>query len=314
MVKVSESNKDILTWTKGVCGVLTFLSGVIALILVTVVSSTKQTFELPLDINRSIRNSTMLGMDGYPEIDTKTFGTARVGMTAAFTGILAGIAYLVVALLRNSEVEQMNGGSNPYVWIFNLIWNVPYFLIISFVAGVSDAFTLTLISLAVFSWLFIFWLDDLMNSYAWRAAKERYMGGQNTYSWIPVVMVLFVAVATLVVIFVHVGFTFSSIAAPAGITITIPIVLAVLYLITPIVYILHRYKTGVTDIFVREMVIYIASGVMVLAAVWLTLLILNADNVAVAFPAHTPSSAASSTATPLTALAGTALAALAMRA
>lgn len=315
--ELDDDNKKYLTWTKVGCGALALISGVIVAILVAITN--KDHFELTLEINRSLRTGAVLGPDFYPEIDSSTFGIARVALTGAFVGILGAIGYLIALLARNMEWMQMAGGSNPYMWIFLLIWNVPYFLVIAFVSGVPDVFVLTLISVVVVAWLFVFWLDDLMQSNAYRLSVYRAQAGYQTFGWIPIVMILFLAVSALVVIFVHLGYTFSADAAPHAILLTVPIVLSVLYLANPIVYILHRYSAGISSIYTRDLILYLINGLMILLAVWLPFAIFSGDDITPFHPAHPApiivslengqqgfqqaSSAASLVATPLAALA-----------
>lgn len=284
--ELDDDDMSYLSWAKIGCGALAFLSGLFMVIFVSI-ETPKENFELTVEVNRSLRTGAVLAVDGYPEIDSSTFGIARVAMTGGFVGILGGLGYLVAYLTRRMEWAQMRGNSNPYVWIFNLFWNVPYFLVIAFVAGVPDVIVLTFISLVVVAWIFLFWLDDIMQSYGYQLSVLIQTGSvASMFNWVPVVMILFLAVSTLTIIFVHLGYTFSAVAAPHAILLTVPLVLSVLYLANPIVYFLHRYRTGITSIFMRDLILYLINGLMILLAVWLPFAVFSGDDITPYHPSH----------------------------
>jgi|SRR6056297_7305 len=287
--ELDDSNMKYLTGTKAVCGILALLSGAFLVIALLVSQSFKDNFDLTLRVNRSLRNGAVADVDGYPVITSDAFGFARVALVGGFTGVLGAVGFLIAALARNLEWEQMRGNSNPYMWIFFLIWNVPYFLVISLTSGVPDVIVLTLLGAVVVAWIFLFWMDDLQTSYgnqlmALRCAEK----GESLFGWVPVVMILFLAITAIAIIFTHLIATFNSAGAPSAILLTVPIVLTLLYLANPIVYILHRYRTGIKSIYTRDLILYAVNGLLILLAVWLPFAVHSGDGITPFHPSSAP--------------------------
>jgi len=310
--RLTESQSNTLWWVKVAFGIVTLLSAIAAFVLV-LLTDTKPHFELILTATDDYRRGDTVQADGYPDFIMGAVGSIRIGLAAAFASLLASFGYLFVFAFHSAEISQMNQGSNPYVWIFFLIWHIPYFLVIAFVSGVHNVFVLTLLSLGVWAWLFLFWADDLLHSNAYMLTKLRARArGASSYAWVPFIQILILALTILVVVYIYLGFTFSAEAAPNSILLAIPITLGVLYLLHPLIYGLYIGGVGVNSIYTRELGFYVSNGILALVATWLTLGIFTGDDIEPVHPSDEESAAAMLS--PLAALAGSVVASLALRA
>jgi hypothetical protein len=168
-----------------------------------------------------------------------------------------------------------------------------------FLAGIPNLFVLTFIGLATWAWLWLFWADDLLNSYAYRAtmavASSNYeMTGQSDTSmwkWVTYVQGLIFAIATYVIIFVYAGYTWGApggddpdTGTPPGALLWNIIIGMVLYLGIPVILLLYCQQWLIKSLYAREMTLYIYSFVVVLVATWLTLILFAVSNPIVPTP------------------------------
>lgn len=278
-MKLNEDQQKTFKWTKIACAVIMLITTILAFIAVI---GFPDSFELKLYAFDDYREGADQAEDGYPELASSEVGITRIGLIVAFISLLATIAYAISACAHNTEVEQMNSGSNPFVWIFQLIWVGPFFLVIYFVSGASKVFALTFVSLVALYWLVLFWADDLVTSNRHKADVRA--SSQSTYGWVFFAFIVFSYLVVLIVAGIYMFFTFSAANAPHGILLAIPITLLILYLGIPIGYAVNRADR--ISQYQRDMFLYIYSGFLIVVATWLSLLIFVYDGIDPVHPDH----------------------------
>lgn len=273
-VRVSGENQSALWFTKGCCTCFTFLSAGVALILVLAVSAT---FGFSLQTSIDYRNGAGVAADGYPPVNQAGTGLWNVALTAAFVSILAFLGYLLVLLFHPTEVEQLQRGANPWVFAWLTLWTPVAFLVWALVSGVSDIYVLITLATLSAAWTWIYYVDDLLHSHAYRYTQEQ-AGGDSLadasyWSWIPWVLGFILILIVYIIIFVHLSFTFGAASPPAGALLFVPIIGMILYLGIPIILLLGNGRWLIRSSYVREMALYIYGGFVITVATWLSLAI-----------------------------------------
>jgi hypothetical protein len=272
---LTDDQKSTFKYTKFVCIAIMLITTILAFIAV---GFFPDSFELKLNAYDDYRDGDALDADGYPLQSADLVGVTRIGLIVAFISLLATIGYGISACAHDSEVSQMNRGSNPFVWIFQLIWVVPFFLVIYFVSGASNVFVLTFVSLAALFWLVVLWADDLITSNAYKLASMiASRRGESTYGWVLYAFVVFAYLVVAICAVIYMFFTFGAAIPPHGILLAIPITLLILYLVIPITYAVNR-ADGI-DQYTRDMILYVYSGFLIVLATWLSLLIFVYDDI-----------------------------------
>ncbi len=278
-VMITDDQERCLRITKIVFAVLLVLSAIAGYVAVRF---WPEESTLKLMTTADYRESAVLDTDFYPEMVETLVGLHNLGVVAATISLVAGIMYGIGYAWNELEVEQMQRGANPYLWVNFATWHFLVFVLFAALAGVHNVFLLVLTALAVFSWLFVLWLCDLLNSYAYSFSTYG-SKGTGAWSWLPVGFVFFIAIVVYVVLGFYIFHTFDAAAfdGPAiaqGYWLGTLIPHLALYLANPLIFVV--YKIGwIRTIYMREMIYYIFNGVFAIAATWLTIALFIADSV-----------------------------------
>lgn len=266
-LRLTDSQQSSLWWNKCVWVVLTFISAGVSLGLVLSDPDT-WTREFPTTV--SFRDGSPLAADGYPTLVTTVVGPTNIGLAASFISILAFVAYVFVLIVHSSEIEQMNRGSDPFYWIYSLLWVPVYVLVAAYMAGVVDVFIVSLLLGLAVAGIVIYWANDLLHQHAFRESMARASDG-TTWSWVPFFWATLFWLIVAVVIFIQAGFTFDAPTPPAGGFLAIPITLPILLIITVVLLILYLNSWIFSSMYGIIMALYIWGGISVLVGTWLTL-------------------------------------------
>lgn len=304
-----EAQKRTFLWIKGLFTGFLAVSSIVSLSLV-LANPEAWTLNLGTTVDYRSVDTGALESDGYPPIVTgadSMIGLLNVGLVAAFVSVLATVSYAfgIWATWSGVETGQMSCGANPYVWASWWPWHFLTFLIVSAVAGIHNVYLFVLISLAVWGWIFLLWLDDLLQSTPYLKAFINNLISQYTsakpdpnavgtgraqlmWNAVPTIFVFVLAITVYVVIIIYTSFTFSSdLFAAAGVKtgwlLAVVIVHLVAYLLNPIMFVV--YKVGWISIHTREMFFYIFNGLFALISTWLTLVAFNQDGITPLIPA-----------------------------
>lgn len=285
---VGREQQSVLWFTKLCCCGFMFVSALAAFIVVLAASST---FGFKLETFVDYRNGAGTASDGYPPANQLSVGAWDVALNAAIVSIIGFLGYLFVLLFHAAEVEQMNRGANPYVWIWSSLWTPAAFLVWALVAGVSDIYVLVGIGALTWGWLWLFWQDDLLHSYFYRNAQDELLlqsytqrnaqgeivvvglGDASMWSWVPYLLALILALIVYIIIFVHLSFTFGAPIPPDGALLFVPLAGLILYLGIPIIILLGNARWLIGSMYAREMALYIYGGFVITVATWLSLAI-----------------------------------------
>ena len=279
---ISSGQQRILWYTKIVCAGLLFISGAVAIGLVIGIPETFEYELLTTSDYRDIDGPVLA--DNYPDVAFENIGTADVGLIAAFASLIAGLVLaLNVFAFHGAEMVQLSRGANPWFWGFSAAWTPVAFLAIQYFAGIHNVFVHTLMAFLVWGWIFLFYADDLLNSNAYIASQREFSTSavfdSLNWSWITLVFGILLALAVYAVLFIYTGFTFSADPGPESELIAIPIAVGAAYLLLiPVPLALYRAGVLIRSLFAREMVFYIASGIVALLTTWLSLGLIASAN------------------------------------
>jgi hypothetical protein len=281
---LTENESDKIRLVHIIFTVFCAISSVVAFTVVAT-SPEKSTMRM-LTATDYRNNATALDTDFYPQ---PTFDLSRVinlGFVAAAISGGAALANVIGWIWRQQQVDQMAGGSNPYLWASFILWHPIIFLLVASLSGVTNVFLFSFICLTVLGWIFLLWLADYTNSYTFVYSQRKAamaMNGTMGWSWLPIGFVFVLALSTYIMLAIYAFTTFgadafSENAVSSGWYITIVAVHLVLYLVNPLVFV--AWKAGwITMIYTREMIYHIFNGLFAIAATWLTISLFLADSV-----------------------------------
>lgn len=277
---LSYDQRNVFMWFKIVAAVLLFISAGVSIALVIALPQFTR-FRI---ITTDFRNGAPLQADGYPAIVEANVSTngIDVGLTAAFVSVIAWLAMTFNAIFNTAEVEQLNQGSDPYFWLFTMLWLPVAIIVWSVESGIHNPFLLG--ALALLAWAFNaqWWADDLLHSNAYIYALSLYTQWQGvepaSWSWVTYVEGLFLMLSIFVIIFVYLGFTFGGAVAPASILLVIPLAGPLFYIVLGPAVVLPIYRGAwISTIYIRTLYLYVHAVLTVLIVTWLTLIIYAAN-------------------------------------
>lgn len=304
-LSMREDQRSCLWLTKIVGAIACFITLILGLILAV---GWPGTFDLQLFMSVEYRDGNDLTTDFFPFMVSRVIGTASLGTLASILPLLALLGFLVSLLFHQSEVDQINTGVNPYVWIFFALWHPSLFLLLAWVAGVSNIWLSISIFTLVLSWVFLFWLSDLLNSPAYKMAlRKAVAAGFDGFGWVQLLMIFVIIAVTYTIIFAHLWATFSSTVSPSGSLLAIPITIGFIYLAHPAIYFANYMGLTITSAYLRTIVYYVANIILVILATLLPIFIFSGDGIVSPGTAETSSAG---TLSPLVALGVTAVATL----
>jgi hypothetical protein len=277
---LSPAQERSLFWCKAIGAFLLFLSAVVSVFLVL----TATQFTRFLTITTDFRNGAPLQADRYPAIVEANVSSngIDVGLTAAFVSILGWLGLTFNALFNNAEIEQLNQGSDPYFWLFTMLWLPVAIIVWAVVAGIHNPFLIGALALLAWAYNAQWWADDLLHSNAYVYALSLYTRWQGaepaSWSWVTYVQGLFLMLSIFVIIFVYLGFTFGGAVAPAGILLLIALAGPIFYIILGPAIIVPVYRGGwISMIYTRTLYLYIHAFLTIIIVTWLTLIVYAAN-------------------------------------
>lgn len=273
-LRITEDQNGCLWCEKIVFVVLLLLSSIVGLALVLADPSE---FTLFLTVTRDYRNGAALVADGLPAISTVSIGTADLGLVAALTSVLGFVAFLFAIFVHSAEINQMNGGSNPYIWINQMFWVPLMMIVLALVSGIHNVYLLTAVALFSWVWIIIFWLDDLANSYEYvYQMKNASWSNASLFSWIPFFFAVFFGLLDFAFVYLYTGFMFAAPTPPTKNLLVISILLGALYLLlVPGSTLLYRQRWWINSIYWREILLYGFAGSLALLTTWLSIIIIS---------------------------------------
>lgn len=230
----------ILKW---IAVALLALSGIAQLIMVTAFES----FDVDVETTTVFRRGPNVNSNNaYPLTTVEQFGVSDTSLYFAVATLFAALGFVLVLVLDGKELDQISRGSDGYLWGSLMIGQIPLFLAVALLSGVSDIVSLTLLSAVVFGWIGVFLLGDVINQYFYRNAMYRF--GGYTWSWAFIVIAAVLFLVYIGIVIAHIVFTFfpsdalvqAGVIAPRGSLIAVPIITIVIYLVF-IVFILAHY-------------------------------------------------------------------------
>ncbi len=282
---ITERQNVILYYTKVVAAVIFFIAAVVGFALVL---ADPAEFDLQLITTTDYRagDSPQAGIieSNYPTIQLRPIsfsdGVSYVGIAAAFGSAMPFIGIMINIFFHEREVQQMNLGSNPFIWIFFIVSHVPLILVAALVAGVHNVYLLSYIPFSMILIYFIYWSGDLLNSYAYRMAvmqssRNMWIGTQAVFA-----AITFLASVLLTVpIFIYLAKTFNSgLEDMSSELIAIPIVLLILYLAHWFINLLAwQGWLWVNSLYAREMTYYIVNIFIALIVTFLSIGLFTTD-------------------------------------
>lgn len=282
-----EKNKSVLVlspeqqgrlWCAKVsCAVLLFFSMAGALIVDLAIP---QTFAFNAHVGAVFPSGPQTAPGTFPPSAIFPLGTADIGLAAAFVSVLAFLGFAFMSCFQAAEIDQLKTGMNPYMWIFLGLWLPVVTLVVSFEAGVIDPFAISLLFFLTWGYIWLWWADDKLHSYAYvqteTQAREASSSGSmlndpTLWSWVFYAQALFLLVIQYIVIFVAVGFTFSK----SGVSKTLivgPVVIGIFVILGYAIIIgLHNNSGYLASAYAYTMTMYIYSGFIAVLATWLSI-------------------------------------------
>ncbi len=277
IIHVSPDQADIVYYTKIAGAAIALVIGGLGLIAALFFAST---FTLNAEVTRTFLTGAA-DANGRAQPVTTVISTLDVAVLASFASLMAFIAFLIALFVQDAEITQMDGGANPYVFLFMIIWQVPAFVVVQLVSGVSDVIVLTLISLGVVAWLGLLWMSDLLNSYEYRRSVLRSFNafGANAFSWIPFLLVVAVAFVIYVILVIYMGFTFSAAARPPFLHLVVPVGFLFLYIFVFVIQGLYLTSTAITATFWRDFALYVLNILLFIYLTAATLAVFAFDGI-----------------------------------
>jgi hypothetical protein len=274
-LRITEEQNGCLWCEKLVFGGLLLLSSIVGLALVL---ADPAEFTLLLNVTSDYRNGAALVADGLPAINNVSIGTADLGLVAALTSVLGLVAFAFALFVHGSEINQMNGGSNPYIWVNQMFWVPLMMLVLALVSGIHNVYLLTAVALFSWVWIIIFWLDDNANSYEYvYQMKQATWSSAATFAWIPFFFAVFFGVIDFAFVYLYTGFMFAAPAPPSKNLLVISILLGALYLVlVPGTALLFRQRWWVNTIYWREILLYGFCGSLALLTTWVSIFVISA--------------------------------------
>lgn len=280
--ELSDSQKKALWTTKIATGVILTISGIVGLIVSLV---WEEQIGLELNVTTDYRTGAALDPDNFPNIEFTKFDPGfQVPVAASVVSIIAGLANFLAVGCHGAEMFQLANNMNPFIWGGFLAWHWLAFLVFATLAGVHNILQLTLIGAGVFAWCAFFWLADSEQRYGYQYARSQSNKQvSSVWSWIPVAFALIFAIIVYAVLIAHIVNTYGADAFDGpgieqGWWLAIVLAHLGLYLITPVVFIIWR-AGWISQIYTREMILYIFNAIFATATTWVTIGLLGADHV-----------------------------------
>jgi len=243
VVKEDEAKRYLLL--KWIALGLLAVSGIVQIILVAAFES----FDVDVDTVTVLRRGANAGSNNaYPLTTIEQFGVADVSLYFAVAQLFAALGFVLVLVLDQKELDQISRGSDVYLWGSYIIGQMPIFLAVAVLSGVSSVVELTLLAAIVFAWIAIFLLGDVQNQSFYRSTMERRAGYTWSWAFLLLAVVLFLVYTGIIV--AHFCFTLfpsaelvaAGVVAPTSTLIVVPIVTLVLYLVFVLFILAHYLK------------------------------------------------------------------------
>jgi hypothetical protein len=268
MTKADE--KTFFTWSV----VATVVLGISAAIAAIIELASSATFSLALTATSDYRTGAK--NDNYPQGPLlAAVGSTNLPWIAVFVSILSFIGFFILSAANGKVVEQMQLGASPYLWFTATLWHFIVFMEIAFFAGITNVYHLVFVSLAAITWLWFFWLNDLLQAPAYiQYGKQSGTKMQMGWQWLPWFFGFFVAIVVYVVIIIYLVQTFfTATNSPTTGFFLVPFIGLLLYLAVPIVVILRYFDWGFKDTYGRDLFLVIYTFIFALIMTWLPLIV-----------------------------------------
>ena len=256
----------------------TVVLGLSAAIVLLIEAFSSTTFDLSLTATTDYRVGSAPS-DDYPSRPVlASAGSTNLPLVAGFVSALAFLGFLLLTLWNKQVIDQMEGGASPYLWFTSSLWHFLVFIEIAFFAGITNVFVLTFISLSVFNWLWLFWVNDLLQAPAYVAmfnsASNRMQGGWQWLFWF---FGLVDAIVVYVIVTIYCIQTFWQATNTPNMWFSIvPFLGLFLYLAVPIAVILRYGNWGFTATYNRDIFLVIYTFFYALVMTWVPVLITTA--------------------------------------
>lgn len=287
------------------CALLLIAAAVTAFVLIGL--SDTHAYSLKLVVTTDFRNGpdpyapdlypTLIGDDAHPDDDddddglSELKGVTRIdaGLLAALVSLIAGFAYTAAFASSNTLIDQLEAGTNAFLWPNLLSWHWLAVGVLAMVAGVHNIFLL--LALAGYaSWiLLVNWGDDVGTSGQQRIVRKAKMMDETAggsywlrFDWLLYVGVWIGAIFLATTIAIYTGFTFGadrwdvSDVHSTGLIVYV-IVGLVAYLVPIILYGVHRFGAlNATNHYIAQIV---TNGIIALYITLAGIFIFCADGI-----------------------------------
>lgn len=265
---VRDDQRRLFDWLKGALFVLHLGSGLAQIILAT----SSDTFHFAPEVLALTRHhDSPLDRSGAHELTLSHVGPLNAGAVFGFANLLAAVGYIFSLMLADFEVDRLERGVMPFLWVALLFSDVPLVWGNALMAGMTLWTDLEAQSALVAGWLFLYWLGTYVNSYAHVDAQ-----GDNLFSWafLPMALLLYIVQQQLVLVAAGI----KTAAGGPAVHLLAPVVTAVLYLTLPVALgWMYMRATAEKSAPFWLIVLYALNSGVVLIASWLALISIAID-------------------------------------
>lgn len=225
-------------------------------------------------------NATIVSIERSGPVDSS--GTAGVNVVAvssvdaaaafAAANFFAAFGYLFSLFFHAQEIEYVERGVTPFLWLTFIYSHVPLWLGIELASGIASWTELLALAGLISSFFCIYWIGAFTNSYAHIDWSHN-----RVFSWAFLVMALVPAVVVQICVYYSAAIK-TQFGGPS-IHLVIPITATLFSLLIPIVLLLTYFEYGIKNAFWSLAIIYIYDSLYVVLLSWLALTVFAVDSI-----------------------------------